>query len=109
MNNAYIPMDLDRSRANRQGQNNYPNQRSYGQSMEIDTQNQPQNQQGRTRPPPGPCFNCQEMGHFARNCPHCNNRGRPQGRRPTANLIDMEDSYSDNLTESTSSTKYNAI
>jgi hypothetical protein len=26
MNNAYIPMDLDRSRANRQGRNNYPNQ-----------------------------------------------------------------------------------
>jgi hypothetical protein len=26
-----------------------------------------------------------------------------------ANLIDMEDSYSDNLTESTSSTKYDAI
>jgi hypothetical protein len=49
------------------------------------------------------------MGHFARNCPHCNNRGRPQGRRPLANLIDMEDPYSDNLTESTSSTKYGAI
>jgi hypothetical protein len=49
------------------------------------------------------------MGHFARNCPHRNNRGRPQGRRPTANLIDMDDSYSDNLTESTLSTKYNAI
>jgi hypothetical protein len=26
MNNTYVPMDLDRSRANRQGQNNYPNQ-----------------------------------------------------------------------------------
>jgi hypothetical protein len=49
------------------------------------------------------------MGHFARNCPHCNNRERPQGRRPAANLIDMEDTYSDNLMESTSSTKYNAI
>jgi hypothetical protein len=47
------------------------------------------------------------MGHFARNCPHCNNRGRAQGRRPTTNLIDMDDPYSDNLTESTS--KYDAI
>jgi hypothetical protein len=49
------------------------------------------------------------MGHFARNCPHHNNRGRPQRRHPTTNLIDMDDSYSDNLTESTSSTKYDAI
>jgi hypothetical protein len=109
MNNAYIPMDLDRSRANRQARNNYPNQRAYGRSMEVDTQNQPRNQQGCTRPPPGPCFNCQEMGHFTRNCPHRNNQGRPQGRRPTANLIDMDDPYSDNLTEPTSSTKYDAI
>jgi hypothetical protein len=49
------------------------------------------------------------MGHFARNCPHHNNQGRPQGRCPTANLIDMDDSYSNNLTESTSNTKYNTI
>jgi len=107
MNNAYVPMDLDRARANRQGQNNYADRRSYGCSMEVETQNQPRNQQGHTRPPPGPCFNRQEMGHFTRNCPHCNNRGRAQGQRPTANLIDMDDSYSNILTESTS--KYDAI
>jgi hypothetical protein len=109
MDNAYVPMDLDRARANRQGRNNYADQRSYGRSMEVEAQNQPRNQQGRTRPPPGPCFNCQEMGHFARNCPHHNNRGRAQGRRPTANLIDMDNPYSDNMTKSTSSTKYDAI
>ena len=32
------------------------------------------------------CYNCQEFGHVARNCPKKNNKGGKNGKKPTNNL-----------------------
>jgi hypothetical protein len=111
INNTAVPMDLDRSRANRQGHSYQPNQ-SYTRLMEVGDPNRPQYQTDRPQTR-GPCFNCRQEGHFTRNCTRRNARDEGRGRRPTANLINFEEGYTSPAPSYTSGSsaanKYDAI
>src|SRR6266478_169725 len=95
MNNTPIPMNIDRNRALTQGnyQGNYRgNNFRGGQNPNRYQGNRPQNNfQGNaaaTGNSSNACFQCGEVGHYARNCPkRCPNS---QYNR-TANLIDFND------------------
>ena len=102
MNNTPVPMNIDQNRAPNHRQGNYCSQANYqnnyfcGQRNPNQYQgNRPQNNfQGNattTRNSSNACFQCREVGHFARNCPkHCQNNQYNQ----TANLINFNDNQS---------------
>jgi Zinc knuckle len=111
MNNTAVPMDLDRSRASRQGRP-YQSNQSYARLMEVGDPNRPQYQMDRPQTQ-GPCFNCSQEGHFAHNCTQNNARNEGRNRCPTANLIDLKEGYASPTPSYTSgpstTNKYDAI
>jgi len=95
-------MNIDQNRASNRGQGNYCGQGNYrgnnfwGQQNPNRYQNNcPQNNfQGNaaaTGNSSGMCFQCGEMGHFARNCLKCQQRNQ---YNRTTNLIDFNDNQS---------------
>jgi len=95
MNNTPVPMNIDRNRAPTRGnyRGNYHGNNFRGRQNPNHYQgNRPQgNFQGNataTTNSSNACFQCGEVGHYARNCPkHCPSN---QYNR-TANLIDLND------------------
>ena len=91
MQNMAVPMDLSRTRApnhGRGGQGNFRGGRGqYGQYNNQPT-NHFQNNAMNMGNSSNTCFQCEEEGHYARNCPkhHPNSQ-----HNQTANLIDFND------------------
>ncbi len=94
-NNRPVPMDLDRTRSPNwrgRGRGNYQGRAAQVGNPRNHALNTPRNNAPLT------CFNCNQQGHYARNCPE--RRPRPDNRT-NANLIDWndDDAYLDNEEE----------
>jgi hypothetical protein len=90
LNNAPVPMDVDADRTRANQNNNWRNQNPQGRTVQMQdeqgnvyqvnvAQTQPAN-----RPPRGACYECNQVRHFARNCP--NRKKKPH--MATAQLVD---------------------
>ncbi len=102
MNNTPVPMNIDRNRAPTRGNyrgnyrgNNFRGRQNPNRYQGNCPQNNFQGNTAATGNPSNTCFQCREVGHFARNCP----KRHPNSQyNRTANLIDFNDNqnFADN-------------
>ena len=100
LNNAPVPMDVDTDRARANRNNNWRNRNPQGRTVQMQDEqgnvyqvNVAQTQPTNRNPPRGACYKCNQVRHFAHNCP--NRKKKPH--MATAQLVDW---MSDALTTS---------
>ena len=106
MQNTAVPMDLSHTRAFNRGRGGRGNFRGGRGQYNNQPTNHFQGNTTNTRNSSNACFQCGQIGHYARECPQRQQRPRTNWQNKTANLIDLQDSYSNfndsNLEQSSS-------
>jgi hypothetical protein len=106
LNNAPVPMDVDADRAHANRNNNWRNRNPQGRTVQMQdeqgnvyqvnvaqTQSTDRNSRGADRAPRGACYECNQVRHFACNCPNW----KKKPRVATAQLVDwMSDTTTTN-------------
>jgi hypothetical protein len=104
LNNAPVPMDVDADRAHANRNNNWRNRNPQGRTVQMQdeqgnvyqvnvaqTQSTDRNPCGANRAPRGACYECNQVGHFACNCPN-------RKKKPHIAMAQLVDWMSDTTT-----------
>ncbi len=94
MQNTAILMDLSHTRAFNRGRGGRGNYRGRGSYTNNQPTNHFQNNAVNTGNSSNACFQCGQVGHYAQECPQRQQCPRGNWQNKTANLIDLQDSYS---------------
>jgi len=94
MQNMAIPMDLSHTRAFNCGRGGRGNFRGGRGQYNNQPTNRFQSNATNTGNSLNACFQCRQVGHYARECPQRQQRPQNNWQNKMANLINLQDSYS---------------